>query len=213
MFKKMMILCLVVMCVVSNFNPTVAKAEQVCGAEEYQKIINGVAELYGEFGIMKYSVDSTISAPGNGKIRILVNYRYDFKKGVYTGVSIYSTGKKVVAKCSFTYSVSTDKVKYKELVNKDIEALDYIKSIIYSKTEVDNAIDVVGNAIDLLEADDSNVVEKTKTGLKGTVIDKLDIKTKFNISTSDGLKNIVLNAVNSKNGTIEKLKVTMNKIG
>lgn len=213
MFKKMMVLCLAAVCMMSSLDVITAKAEQVCGAEEYLKIINGISKLYGESGIMEYSEDFTISEPGNEKFRVSVNCRYNFKKGVCTGVAMYSTGKKVSAKFKFTYDANTDKIKYKELINKDVMALLYTKDIVLSNIKVDNAIDVVDSFVSILCADESNVVEKTKNGFKGTVVSCLGTKSKFNISIDSEFKKIESNSVNTKGDGAKKLKIMIKKIG
>ena len=213
MFKKMIVLCLVVMYMVSNVNITKAKAEQVCGAEEYQKIINGVDELYGESGIMEYSFDSIVSKPGDKEFRILIKYKYNFTTGIHTGVASYSTGKKVDAKFNFTYNSNTGKIKYKGIIKKDIMILDYLEDIVYDRIKVNNAIDVASVVVDVLAADDSNIAEKTKKGIKGTTVNQLGIKIKFNINTGSEYKEIKYSSVNTKGDVTEKLKSAIKKIG
>lgn len=213
MFKKTMILCLVVMCVVSNFNPTVAKAEQVCGAEEYQNIISRTAELYGEAGVMEAIEDYTYSYPGEKKFRVVSKVKFDFNKGVFTGVTVHSIGKTINAKISFNYSTKTNKIKYKEIVKKDVMALDYIKNDSYDIVGMDNAIDIVSNVINVLAADDSNIIEKTKNGFKGNTVNKLGTRTKFRIDTSSDFKKIEASGVNIIGDTTMKLKRVVKKIG
>ena len=143
MFKKMMVLCLAVVCMMSSLDVITAKAEQVCGAEEYQKIMNKTAELYGEAGVMEAIEDYTYSYPGEKKFRVVSKVKFDFKKGVFTGVAVHSTGKTINAKLSFNYSTKTNKIKYNEIIKKDVMALDYIKNDVYDVTGMDNAIDII----------------------------------------------------------------------
>ena len=213
MFKKMMVLCLVVMCMISSIDAITVKAEQICGAEEYQKIMSKTAELYGESGIMEYNIDSIISRTGKKKVRVLVNFKYNFRKGIYTGVATHSEGKKITAKFNFTYNVNSDKIKYKELVNKDVMALIFIKDVVYSGIKVGNAVDVINGVVSLLAADDSSIIEKAKDGFNGTVVDSLNTKYKFNINISNGLEKIVFNNIISKEDCVEKIKLIARKIG
>ena len=213
MFKKMIVLCLVVMCMVSNFNVTTAKAEQVCGAEEYQNIMSKTAELYGEAGVMEAIEDCTYSYPDIKKFRVVSKIKFDFNKGIFTGVAVHSTGKTINAKLSFNYNTKTNKIKYKEIVKKDVIALDYIKDDVYSIAGIDNAIDIVSNVIVMLAADDSNMVEKTKNRFKGTVVNIEGTKTKFSINTSSDSKKIETSIVNTKGDITRKLKRVLKKIG
>ena len=213
MFKKMMVLCLTVVCMVSSLNVTIAKAEDICGAEEYQKIINGVAELYGESGIMEYSFDSIVSRPGDKEFRVVIKYKYNFITGIHTGVASYSTGKKVDAKFNFTYNSNNDKIKYKGIVKKDIMVLDYLEDIVYDEIKVNNAIDVASVVVDVLAADDSNIVEKTKKGIKGTAVNQLGTKIKFNINIGSEFKEIEYSSVSTKGDATEKSKSAIKKIG
>lgn len=213
MFKKMMVLCLVVMCMVSNFNGIEAKAEQVCGAEEYQNIMSKTAELYREAGVMEAIEDYTCSYPGTKKFRVVSKLKLDFKKGVFTGVVVHSTGKTVNAKISFNYSAKTNKIKYKEIVKKDVMALDYIKDDAYGITGMDNAIDIVSNVINVLTADDSNTIEKVKNGFKGNTVNNLGTKSKFRIDISSDFKKIEINGVNAIGDTTVELKRVVKKIG
>lgn len=209
----MMVLCLVVMCMVSNFNAIAAKAEQVCGAEEYQNITSKTAELYGEAGIMEYTDDYTYSYPGEKKFRVVSKIKFDFKKGVFTGVAVHSTGKTINAKLNFSYTVKTNKIKYKEIVKKDEMALDYIKNDVYDITGRDNAIDIISTMISGLAADDSNIVEKTKNEFKGNVVNSSGTKTKFSINVSSDFKKIEVSVVNVNGDGVRKLKRIVRKIG
>ena len=213
MFKKMMVLCLVVMCMMSSFNVVTAKAEQVCGAEEHQNIMNKTAELYGEAGVMEYIEDATYSYPGMEKYSVSIKGKYDFKKGIFTGVVVHSTGKTVNAKLGFSCNNRTNKIKFKEIVKKDIMALDILKDAIYGAEYMDNAIDIISAIIDVLEADDSTIVEKTKNGFKGNVVNSKGTKTKFNINASSDFKKIEVSIVNVSGGATRKLKTVVKKIG
>lgn len=209
----MIVLCLVVMCMVSNFNVTTAKAEQVCGAEEYQNIMNKTAELYGEAGVMEAIEDYTYSYPGEKKFRVVSKVKFDFSKGVFTGITVHSIGKAINAKISFNYSTKTNKIKYKEIVKKDVMALDYIKDDAYGITGMDNAIDIVSNVVNVLAVDDSNIIEKVKNGFKGDIVNNLGTKSKFRIDISSDFKKIEASGVNIIGDTTMKLKRVVKKIG
>lgn len=213
MFKKMMVLCLAVVCMMSSLDVITAKAEQVCGAEEYQKIMNKTAELYGEAGVMEAIEDYTYSYPGEKKFRVVSKVKFDFKKGVFTGVAVHSTGKTINAKLSFNYSTKTNKIKYNEIIKKDVMALDYIKNDVYDVTGMDNAIDIISITISGLAADDSNIVEKTKNGFKGNVVNSSGTKTKFSINVSSDFKKIEVSVVNVNGNGVRKLKRVVKKIG
>ena len=213
MFKKMMVLCLVVACMMSSFDVIIAKAEQVCGAEEYQNIMSKTAELYGEAGVMEYISYATHSYPGEKDFSVVFRGKFDFKKGIFTGVVVGSTGKNINAKLSFNYSTKTNKLKCKEIVKKDYTALDYIKDDAYNVPKVDNAIDIVSKVIDVLEADDSSIVEKTKNEFKGNVVNNKGTKTKLNINVSNDFKKIETNIVNVSGDATRKLKIVVKKIG